>query len=36
MGGGDISNFQGLENILYKDKKVFFHNFFGGRIIGRY
>ena len=32
---GDISNFSGLEEISYKDKVVFSHRFFGGKIIGK-
>jgi hypothetical protein len=32
---GDINKFNGLEHIYYKGQLVFYHTYFGSRIIGR-
>jgi hypothetical protein len=32
---GNIKEFSGVEEIHYKNKKAFYHNFFGGMIVGK-
>lgn len=32
---GDITAFSGVEHIYFKNEEVFYHNFFGGIIIGK-